>query len=365
MSAKGKKGDRGGIVIRKEEIIEGGHHGGAWKVAYADFVTAMMAFFLLMWLLNATSEEQRRGLADYFTPNDLMSAGRSGNGKPFGGHTPFDEGDMASDRGTKSISPGKQSSQAPPVDDPDSEQAPAEEPPADTEGTAARPAGRASATLRTDGSKAPGGGQAAAQAQNPAAGQYLANSAAGAAADAAAREIDDAAFRAEQERRERVAFERAAAQIREAVQSDPALAGLSRQLRIDMTQEGLRIQIIDEDRQPMFATGSAAVNDRARLLLQKIAPVLARLPEDIAISGHTDAAPFRGEGRTNWELSAERANATRRLLVEHGLTETRFRRVTGTADRDPLVPADPLAAANRRVAIVVLKTDLSAARRTP
>ncbi len=363
MSAKGKKGEGGSIIIRKEEIVEGGHHGGAWKVAYADFVTAMMAFFLLMWLLNATSEEQRRGLADYFTPNNLMSAGHSGNGQPFGGRTPFEDGTMVSDRGTKSIQPGKQSSQVTPIDDPDSEQAPDEADPADTAGSRARPAGQANAAFRTDGAKAPGGGQAAAQAQTPADGQYLANSAT--ARDPASNPIDEAAFRAEQERRERAAFERAAAQIRDAVQADPALAELSRQLRIDMTQEGLRIQIIDEDRQPMFATGSATVNERAKLLLQKIAPVLARLPEDVAISGHTDAAPFRGEGRSNWELSAERANATRRLLVEHGLGETRFRRVTGAADRDPLVPEDPLASANRRVAITVLKTDLAAGRRAP
>jgi chemotaxis protein MotB len=123
-----------------------------------------------------------------------------------------------------------------------------------------------------------------------------------------------------------------------------------------MTPEGLRIQILDEDRQPMFPLGSAIPNDRARLLLQKVAPVLARLTQGISIAGHTDAAPFAGAGRTNWELSAERANATRRLLVDAGLQEPRIRSVTGNAERDPLVPADPLAAANRRIAIVVLRS---------
>jgi chemotaxis protein MotB len=105
----------------------------------------------------------------------------------------------------------------------------------------------------------------------------------------------------------------------------------------------------------MFATGSAAPNDRARLLLQKITPVLLRLPEGISLAGHTDSAPFPGPGRTNWELSAERANMTRRLLVEAGLPEARIRTVTGHADRDPLLPKDPFAAANRRIAIVVLR----------
>src|SRR5690348_4831107 len=107
MAARG--GKRGGavtIIRRREDAGEAGHHGGAWKVAYADFVTAMMAFFLLMWLLNATTEEQRRGLADYFTPTNLFSHGSSGTGQPFGGHTAFDSGSMVSDRGSVEVIPG-------------------------------------------------------------------------------------------------------------------------------------------------------------------------------------------------------------------------------------------------------------------
>src|SRR5271168_1856158 len=95
------------IIIKRIKKGGGGHHGGAWKVAYADFVTAMMAFFLLMWLLNATTEDQRKGLADYFSPNNLMSHASSGTGQPFGGHTAFDEGAMVSDRGTVEINEGK------------------------------------------------------------------------------------------------------------------------------------------------------------------------------------------------------------------------------------------------------------------
>jgi len=140
------------------------------------------------------------------------------------------------------------------------------------------------------------------------------------------------------------------------VAADPALADLARQLAIDITPEGLRVQILDEEQKPMFTTGSAAPNDRARLLLQKVVPVLQRLPEDISIAGHTDSEPFHGTDRTNWELSAERANATRKLLVDAGLPESRVRSVVGNADRDPLLPADPRAAANRRIAIVVLKS---------
>src|ERR1700694_5203411 len=98
-----KKGAKRGVLVKKYEIGEGGHHGGAWKVAYADFVTAMMAFFLLMWLLNATTEDQRKGLADYFSPNSLLSHASSGTGQPFGGHTAFDEGALVSDRGSVQI----------------------------------------------------------------------------------------------------------------------------------------------------------------------------------------------------------------------------------------------------------------------
>jgi chemotaxis protein MotB len=170
------------------------------------------------------------------------------------------------------------------------------------------------------------------------------------------RKPTEAELQAEVERREKQAFEQAAQQIHEAVGNDPQLAELARQLAIDMTPEGLRIQIRDAEREPMFPFGSAVPNDKARLLIQKVAPVLARMTQDVSIAGHTDAAPFAGSGRSNWELSADRANATRRLLVESGLQETRIRSVTGNAERDLAVPSDPLAAANRRITIVVLRS---------
>ena len=191
---------------------------------------------------------------------------------------------------------------------------------------------------RKSGTRAPGGGAAMDAAAAPQSQAQIAGM-----------------LRAEQERQEHAAFEQAAAQLRAAVQGDPQLAELGRQLAIDLTPEGLRIQILDEERRPMFATGSAVLQERARMLLQKVGPVLAKLPEAISISGHTDAAPYASGDKSNWELSAERANATRRLLIEAGLQESRIRSVTGNADRDPLLPADPLAAANRRIAIVVLR----------
>jgi chemotaxis protein MotB len=194
------------------------------------------------------------------------------------------------------------------------------------------------------------------QVRTAAAAAPVAVAATKAAASDAQHKPTEAELQAELERRERVAFEQAAQQVREAANSDPQLEDLARQLAIDMTPNGLRIQLRDADREPMFPFGSAVPNEKARLMLQKVASVLAKLTQDISIAGHTDAAPFAGAGRTNWELSADRANATRRLLVESGMQEARVRSVTGNAARDLAVPNDPLAAANRRIAIVVLRS---------
>jgi chemotaxis protein MotB len=128
-----------------------------------------------------------------------------------------------------------------------------------------------------------------------------------------------------------------------------------------MTPEGMRIQIMDEVKLPMFAMGSATPNDRTKQLIQKIVPVLMKLNKAISIAGYTDATPFAGQGRSNWDLSTERANATRRLLVEGGLTEGLVQSVTGHADREPLIPNDPTAAANRRISIMVLRDQTVAA----
>jgi chemotaxis protein MotB len=425
-SKGGKAGGRnaGVTIIRREEVIAGGHHGGAWKVAYADFVTAMMAFFLLMWLLNATTEDQRKGLADYFSPNNLMSHASSGTGQPFGGHTVFDTGGMVSDRGAAQVLVGKRPVVEDPADDDaDTQPAPsshgaaaqagpvgkldagtpgsAKMSPADPDAANPEAANPLAANplvtnqlatdrrVATPGTATPGTanpvvatlGEADQGATGPAAagsqaarsdrtgpgrvGSTDATQSSAVMASAVVARLEtpagtsaptEAQLQAAQERREKLVFQQAAEQLRQAVQGDPALAGLSRQLAIDITPEGLRIQLLDEDRLPMFATGSATPNDRVQMLLAKVAPVLMRLPEDIAVVGHTDAKPFVGTGKTNWELSTERANATRRLLTDAGLAEARISRVTGLADRDALLPADPLAAANRRIAIIVLRS---------
>ena len=343
MARKGRGSQSGGdlIIVRREEGGGHAHHGGAWKVAYADFVTAMMAFFLLMWLINATTEEQRRGIADYFNPTNVLSRADSGSGRPFGGQTPNDDAAIVSTTGTIQVQPGKR-----PVVmdiDEDDSQTPAEPVPRREGPVGQEDAENARLVLRTPpgalvGPEQPRGGPAA----EPFPEQRPEN-------------VGEAELRQELAKREREAFEAAAEQIREAVRSDPALADLGRQLLIEQTPEGMRIQLVDAERQPMFALGGAAPNDRARALLQRVAQVIQRLPNTISIAGHTDSTPFRGGGeRSNWDLSTERANVTRRLLVDAGIADNRIKSLAGHAERDLLIPEQPTAAANRRVSITLI-----------
>jgi chemotaxis protein MotB len=394
-----KKGNRRGgvtVIVRRQEETPAQHHGGAWKVAYADFVTAMMAFFLLMWLLNATTEEQRRGIADYFSASNPLSHGESGSGKPFGGKTPFEHDALVSDLGA--VEPVRGANEPLPEPDDDSDTIARPRPDQGGMQEGAGTVGLADSGQAKGGSangeqaqrgqahvgQAHAGQAHAGQASSGLASSGQANAGPGASGQGSvgksgtdlgtaaseavgqpneqatqnhgtdAHSLTSSALRAELAAREQAAFEQAANQLRDAVRSDPALADLAKQLTIDQTPEGLRIQLLDEDKQPMFATGSSAPNERARALLQKIAPVLARLSEFISIAGHTDAAQYHGTDKSNWDLSTERANATRHFLVEAGVAENRFSSVSGYADRQPLLPADPLAAVNRRIAIVVL-----------
>ncbi|MCS6854870.1 MAG: OmpA family protein [Elioraea sp.] len=328
---KGKDKDAAPIVIRREEGEGHGHHGGAWKVAYADFVTAMMAFFLLMWLLNATTEEQRLGIANYFAEANIFGMGGSGTGRPFRGSDMTHDDSLVGRAGTPTVP------QVPRSFPPDQVDVPDEGEPHQAEfaegGAFAKPFadGGRFADPRTRGQ----GGDEATEGE----------------AERARLEREQAA---EAEAR---ALEAAAAAIRAEISADPALAALARHLAVDVTPEGLRLQLLDSENRAMFALGSAQPNEAARALLVKIAPILARLDKPVTIAGHTDAAPFRpGSAQSNWDLSAERANAARRLLQEGGLPERLVQSVSGRADREPLLPADPRAPANRRIAIFVQRT---------
>jgi len=275
------------VIIKKvKKGGHGGHHGGAWKVAYADFVTAMMAFFLLLWLLNVTTDVQKKGIADYFTPASV-SRTESGSGGILGGRTLISEGSKISDKGVPSaivaITPP-----APPNTD---------------------------------------------------------------SGDAGDQDLDKKLAEREQQK-----FEETKDAIRQAIQDAPELAALQKQLLIDMTPEGLRIQLVDQEQKSMFPSGSAQMNDQTRLLLQKISQVVSKLPNKLSITGHTDATPFRTQnGYGNWELSSDRANASRRALIDAGVDPHRITQVIGKADQDPLLPADINNASNRRISIVLLR----------
>jgi len=337
---KGKEKDGATLVIKREEGGDHGHHGGAWKVAYADFVTAMMAFFLLMWLLNATSQEQRQGIANYFSPTSIFGSGQSGTGRPFGGSSPFDDGSLVGRAGTPTVQPQALGAQPPEDDAPD----PADDRPDRVGDAGDRPkphvTGGHFANPRAVGS---GGEDATDRGAADREGQHSLGAGIAALAEA------EAAAAAEAE-----ALAQAAAALHEAIASDPGLEEIARQIAIDVTPEGLRVQLLDAERAPMFAPGSAVPTERVRRLIAAVAPTLAAIGNPVTIIGHTDATPFRSSaGLTNWELSADRANATRRLLTEAGLPEAMIRSVTGVADRDPLLPAEPRAAANRRIAILI------------
>ncbi len=341
---KGEGGAR--IVIRRIEEGSAGHHGGAWKVAYADFVTAMMAFFLLMWLINATSEQQRRGIAAYFSPLANVENGFSGAGLVPGGMSPLDKGISLVVKGTGAApaadaaqpvalqtaagqgTDGDAASDASDGDD-------------DSDGPGAVPA---------EGALTPGAAERSA-GTNVAPGQPLGGRTAGAssAPDAKADKATAAAAAAAEDR----SLKAAMGAVKRLVAADPALAAFAEQMAVDVTPEGLRIQIMDSQSKPMFDRGAITLNARAQALLRKVAPFLATLPEPVSIEGYSDAAPLSAGAVSNWTLSSGRANAARDLLVDAGLPDGRVAGVTGYADRHLLLPADPLASANRRVVLTL------------
>ncbi len=270
------------IIVKRVKKVAGGHHGGAWKVAYADFVTAMMAFFLLLWLLNVTTDVQKVGVADYFAPTSLSSS-RSGAGGILGGQT--------LGVGAK-VGEGQ-----PPV------------------------------AIVQFGLPATGAGQPTAE--------------------------DVAKAQAE---REQQAFDQAKAAMEVALEGNPQIAALKENLVIDMTPDGMRIQLIDKQGGSLFPSGSAAMPARTLALIVQIGQAIATLPNNISISGHTDAAPFgNATGYTNWELSSDRANSSRRALLNSGISQNRVTQVVGKADTEPLTPDDPFKAENRRISIVLLR----------
>lgn len=323
------------IIKRRRKSGHGGHHGGAWKVAYADFVTAMWAFFILLWLLNTINSEQRKGIAEYFAPV-AVSQETSGAGGLLGGRS--------------ITAPGAQSTPSSPItpDTPSTTQPPAT-PDGEEDGTGLdgqRPEeSRFAYRERVEHAAE----AAAVPPQHP--GESLEDFAARLQEAAKAAPAPDSEAQAEAK-----AFQDAAAEIRQSLESVPELEPLARNLLIDQTAEGLRIQIVDGDRVAMFPSGSAQMYPQTRQIMLLLARVLAKVPNRMVITGHTDASAFAADaGRDNWSLSFERANAMKRVLVAAGVGEGRVQDIAGRADRDLLVPDQPNSPRNRRVSIVLLR----------
>ena len=275
------------IVIRRVKKSGGGHHGGAWKIAYADFVTAMMAFFLLMWLLGSTAKGDLQGIAEYFqTPLQVALAGGSGSGD-------------------------------------------------------------SSHVIK-------GGGRDLTRLE----GQLKQGD-----LESQKRTVNLRAAQQELARIEKQQLTELKGRLEAVIDQIPALNQFKNQLLIDITSDGLRIQIVDEQNRPMFAMGSATLQPYAREILREIAKVVNTVPNRISISGHTDSHQYSsGErGYSNWELSADRANASRRELMAGGLDEKKIARVIGLSSSVLFDPNDPRNPVNRRISIIVMNKRAEAA----
>ena len=295
-------GDNTPIIIKKVKKGGHGHHGGAWKVAYADFVTAMMAFFLLLWLLNATTDEQKQGIADYFTPASV-SKNFSGGGGVLGGQTLSKEGVMARDRSAVNVTISIPADN--PVTEPDE--------------------------LHDETGEGPGSDEAP---------PLLARE-----------QIEEMLAIEEQEQ-----LEAAEEELRQALEDVPELKELAENLIIEQAPDGLRIQIVDQAKYAMFPLGSAEMYEHTAKLMALVVEAVKDLPQEIAIKGHTDATPYRNDkGYSNWELSTDRANASRRALIRAGMPPERIESVAGRAAQEPLIEEDPFAPENRRISITLLR----------
>ncbi len=287
------------IIIKKKKKGGGGHHGGAWKVAYADFVTAMMAFFMVMWLVATMPQEQLGGVAEFFK-NPSAVRGRAAEMAP-GSMGPGGAGNAPIEM-FRAVRPGE------------------------GDGTT----GRAEGGESDDEDTARGGNGEA--------------------------EVDPEEARRIAQESDRRELEDLQQLLEEAIANSLALAPFKDQLLIDLTPEGLRIQIVDAQNRPMFDLGSTRLQPYTQEILGELATYLNRVDNRIALTGHTDIAPFIGgaAGYTNWELSAERANAARRALVAGGLEEEKVARVVGLSSSALFDRENPRNPINRRISIVVL-----------
>src|SRR5580658_4609629 len=299
------------IIVKRRKKGGGGHHGGAWKVAYADFVTAMMAFFLVMWLVSSISKEQRAAVFDYFK-NPSMEPGKNIRAAP---------GQMGPGGASTSVinmGGGLDAPRVTVVNTPDSDAKPKPQPFKMT----------VTETKKTDTA-------AADEAKK---------------LDMTVEEARKIADEADHKKLESLLEE-----LRKAIDKSQALRPFKDQLLLDITPEGLRIQIVDQQNRPMFDLGSAKLKDYTNTILKTLAGYLNTVPNRISLTGHTDIRPYPGGvNYTNWELSADRANAARRALEAGGLKEEKIARVVGLSSSVLFDKDNPQNPINRRISIIVM-----------
>jgi len=293
------------ITIKK--IMDDGHggaHGGAWKIALADMMTAMMAFFLLMWLLGASNADQRKSVADYFKPtsqSNVTMGKLAGSDGMLGGSSVIDtDGFPFSAKQTNMLNMVTPRSQGGPTENDPS------------------PNGADSKESGQDGDPGKKGKEAADQAN----------------------------------------FDKMEKDIKEAMAQNPKLENLKDQVKFARDKDGLRIEIIDKADFAMFGLGSTSMTPRAQALLAEVGKTLESLPNKVAVRGHTDSVKFANtDGKNNWALSAERAEETRKIIGKKGIPDSRFAKIEGVADTAPYNPNDPKDPRNRRISITVMNRD--------
>ena len=410
MASKPSDKDLAPIIIKRKKAAHAGGHGGAWKVAYADFVTAMMAFFLLLWLLNVVTSDQKRGISDYFAPASV-SRESSGSGGVLGGQSLTVQGALVSP--TSPLAADVPGVGPPGFAAEESENA---EDSGDSSSKKDEKSGKSQSSGASNVNKKPGesdkdflerlnkqaeklgipGKQVSERLDDfmrrlfESSPNYLRQRADEGRMDYQRRmdqaahdlnlpgqqpgesladfvkRVGEATEQMHKSQQETEQFQEAATSIRQAIQSIPELKELAKSLVIDTTPEGLRIQIIDQEQTTMFAAGSSQMEPQAKALMALVAKAIGDLPNKLSIAGHTDSSPFtRGGGRDNWDLSTERANASRRALEAAGIDDSRITDIVGRADRDLLFPNDPNSPRNRRISIVLIREAKPAATPPP
>ena len=318
------------IIIKKIEDGHGGAHGGAWKIALADMMTAMMAFFLLMWLLGASNADQRKSIADYFKPtsHSLTPVGQlAGSNGVLGGRSIIDPDAFPyGSRQTgllERLTPRSEGGPNPETD-----------PGPENENEAKDP----SKGGKGEGLGAGAGGQGEGGSDPE--------------------KMSKAERKAAAEQEDKENFEKLEQELKEKLSENKKFESLKDKVAISRDQDGLRIEIIDNADFAMFPSGGVGMQGKAAALIAEVAASLVDMPNKVAIRGHTDAVPFQNpEGKNNWSLSADRAEATRQILQKKGIKEERFKRIEGVADTDPFNPKDKFDPRNRRMSITVLNQD--------